>query len=34
MYLNKYSDRSFNDISKYYVFPWTVTDYKKPLIDC
>lgn len=33
MEVNKFADRSFNDISQYYVFPWTVTDTKSHTIN-
>jgi len=33
MFLNKYSERSFSDISQYYVFPWTVSQYKTSVMD-
>ncbi len=28
MKLNDVAGRSFNDLSQYYVFPWTVTNFK------
>ena len=31
MWLNIYSNRSYNDISQYPVFPWTLKRYKDPL---
>ena len=31
MWLNIYANRSFNDLSQYPVFPWTLTDFKDPL---
>ena len=31
MWLNIYSNRSYNDISQYPVFPWTLTNYEDPL---
>jgi hypothetical protein len=33
MLINKFADRSVNDISQYYVFPWTVTDSKSRNIN-
>lgn len=33
MLLNRFSDRSFNDISQYYVFPWTIVDTKSEILD-
>ena len=27
LYLNKYSSRSFNDMSQYYIFPWILRDF-------
>ena len=32
MWLNIYSNRSFNDISQYPVFPWILSNYEDPLI--
>ena len=31
--INKYSSRSFNDISQYPVFPWVLTNYSKEKLD-
>ena len=31
MWLNIYANRSFNDLSQYPVFPWTLTDFEDPL---
>ena len=33
MMLNKYSGRSFNDLSQYPIFPWIVTDYQSKELD-
>ena len=33
MMLNKYSGRSFNDLSQYPVFPWVLTDFSSSAID-
>lgn len=33
MEINKFADRSFNDISQYYVFPWTMIDTQSLNID-
>jgi hypothetical protein len=33
MLLNKYSGRSFHDVSQYPVFPWVVADYESPVLD-
>ena len=27
LYLNKYSSRSYNDVSQYYIFPWILKDF-------
>lgn len=27
MAINKYSGRSFNDLTQYYIFPWVLNDY-------
>ena len=33
MWLNIYSNRSYNDISQYPVFPWILSDYSDPIKD-
>ncbi|EDQ86428.1 uncharacterized protein MONBRDRAFT_38432, partial [Monosiga brevicollis MX1] len=33
MYLNSQSDRSFNDLAQYPVFPWILADYESPELD-
>jgi factor associated with neutral sphingomyelinase activation len=33
MYLNSSSDRSFNDLTQYPIFPWVLNDYKSKHID-
>ena len=33
MWLNLYSDRSFNDITQYPVFPWILSDYSSEKLD-
>lgn len=33
MYLNKFSGRSFNDLSQYPIFPWILTNYKSKTLD-
>ena len=29
LYINKFSSRSYNDISQYYIFPWLLLDFSK-----
>ena len=31
MKLNDLTGRSFNDLSQYYIFPWTVTNFEDPI---
>jgi hypothetical protein len=31
MKINDLAGRSFNDLSQYYIFPWTVTNFKDQL---
>ena len=31
--VNKFSGRSFNDLSQYPIFPWVLTDYKSNILD-
>ncbi len=33
MKLNDFSGRSFNDMSQYYIFPWTVCNFDSQNID-
>lgn len=31
MNLNNIAGRSFSDLSQYYIFPWTVTNFAEPI---
>lgn len=33
MIINDFAGRSINDISQYYIFPWTVTNFQAKSID-
>ena len=34
MMLNSLSGRSYHDLSQYPVFPWVITDYSSPILNC
>lgn len=33
MTLNDFCGRSFNDMSQYYIFPWTITNFQTANLD-